>query len=238
MFHDTDAWFWESALYSWGGSVYGSDYKTLQFNTPDARKIIDVTQRLSKSGHMFNPYQFQGNWGDLAFEKFASGKAAMFFGSISGLPAMNNILKGLGMDFGVCFMPMGSKYSVVTGGGNIMMFKNATDAQKKAAAKFLEFLATDENAIGWTNITGYLPTTKTAANSSYFKNFLAQTPFYQIAVDQTETASTRPLTETWIAVQAIITEELNATLQDTNYSSQRAMQSAYDRGMVSIRNLE
>ncbi len=230
LYWDVDAWFWESALYSWGGSIFNDDYTELTFNTEDAKKIIDMCQRMSDKGTMYNPYDMQGEYEDIAEEAFMTGKVGMMMDTIAAFTDHADALADLGMEVGLCYQPAGSQYGMTTGGGNLVIFEGATEEQKVAAGKFMEFLASDEFTSNFSQISGYLPATDSGRETQTMKDILAKYPTYQVMLDQMQYAHARPLTENWRGIYEILTEELEATLQDTSFTSTEALQSAYDRG--------
>lgn len=230
LYWDTDGWFWESAIYSWGEQIFNEAYTELLFNTENSLKMIDMAQRLADSGVMVNPYETQGNYEDIALEPFMSGKVGMLMDSIANFTNHANALEALGMEVALAYQPMGTQHSMATGGGSIVMFDAISEEQKVAAGKFLEFLAGDDFSSRFCELTGYLPVTESSMKTDIVAGILEKHPTYQVMFDQLEYAHERPLTKNWRGVYDIITDELEACLQDTSTSPQEAIQNAYDKG--------
>lgn len=224
---DTDAWIWESMLYSFGGEIISDDNKTVLFNNyPEAAGIIERMQRMAKEGTLFNPYQYQGAAWDILKAKFAEGKVGMMVTSIGSFASIQELAKASGFEVGLAFQPKGTQYSVTTGGGNIIMFDSATEAQKQAAGKFLAFLANDENAATYSKISGYFPVTKTSVGHQIMKEVLKEAPAYQVAIDQLQYAHRRPLTKNWRNMYTAIMEELKECMVNTDTDAKAAVASA------------
>ena len=231
LYWDTDGWFWESAIYSWGEEIFNEDYTELLFNTEDSLKMIDMAQRMADSGVMVNPYVTQGTYEDIALEPFMSGKVGMLMDSIANFTNHATALEEVGMEVALAFQPMGTEHSMTTGGGSIIMFDGISEEQKVAAGKFLEFLASDDFSSRFCELTGYLPVTETSMETDLVKEILTKYPTYQVMFDQLQYAHGRPLTPNWRGVYNILTEELEACLQDTSLEPKVAIQNAYDRSM-------
>jgi sn-glycerol 3-phosphate transport system substrate-binding protein len=58
---------------------------------------------------------------------------------------LTNMRKNATFDFGVAPFPGNPKPASVLGGGNLYIFKEATDEQKAAAFKLIQFLTSDED---------------------------------------------------------------------------------------------
>ena len=104
--------------------------------------------------------------------------------------------------------PGATEGGIATGAGNIVVFSSATEAQRQAAAKFMTYLASDENAAAYTVLSGYLPTTYTCVNDPALVEFLEANPFFQNAIDQMQYAHRRPLTKAWKSIYTLLTDEL------------------------------
>ena len=124
---------------------------------------------------------------------------------------------------------MGTEYSVPTGGNNIIMFESASDAEKEAAAKFLEFLASDEIAAKHNQETGYFPVTETSMEHSIVQEHLADFPSYQKALDQLQYTHSRPMTKNWKNMYTVILDELKACMTDTSADAKAAIESAAEK---------
>lgn len=225
---DSDAWYWESMLYSWGGSIFTEDNQHLAFNTEAGWKPVADFQEMVREGSMLNVYNHHEKGGIMA-AAFLEGRAAMFLDSIGGMSRYyNNTDKGFEM--AVAFQPAGTEHSVVTGGANLIIIDRATEEQKVAAARFIEYLATDEFVARFFDQTGYFPVTESSMQTEIVRDRVATYPGYQVAFDQLATARIRPFHNSWRAVYTVLVDELESALTNLDRSPQEVIESAYTRG--------
>jgi sn-glycerol 3-phosphate transport system substrate-binding protein len=225
---DTDAWIFESILYSWGGDILDETNKKVVFNDGGrAAEIVRFFQEMEEEGILFSPYDHQeGPWITVATE-ILQGRAGMMMGSNGMFSLYSQLMADAGYELGMAAQPsLGETPAVATGAGNIVVFRGANEEQKAAAGKFLEFLAQDEYAAEYTVLSGYLPVTITALNSEKMRAMLTEKPMYQAAIDQMQFAHRRPLTKNWKNMYSIITEELEACLSEAAEDASKAMESA------------
>ncbi|SDW97697.1 ABC transporter substrate-binding protein [Paenibacillus sp. CF384] len=210
---DTDAWYWESAVYSYGGEMVNKDGSQVVFDNEKGSGIIKLFQDMIHDKSMLNAYSAQDNQSDLIKQNFFDGKVAMDLDSVG---AMGDLIKNAKFNVAVAFQPQeGGQNKVVTGGANMIVLDNATEEQKQAAGKFLDFLAQDDNVTNFFQTTGYLPTTKSALETPEMKQWLQEKPQYQVAVDQLQFAHSRPWQKNWKAMYTAILEDLKGALIDT-----------------------
>ena len=171
----------------------------------------------------------QGEAWDILKSKFIEGKIGMLITSIASSSEIQRLGRENGFETVLAFQPMGTEYSVPTGGNNIIMFESASDAEKEAAAKFLEFLASDEIAAKHNQETGYFPVTETSMNHSIVQEHLADFPSYQKALDQLQYAHSRPMTKNWKNMYTVILDELKACMTDTSADAKAAIESAAEK---------
>lgn len=205
---DTDAWIFESALYSHSGEIISEDNTKILLNDNSiAANVISEYQQYIDDGVMFNPYIYQDNiWSTLG-SAFLEGKVAMFCGSNGVYSMYNQWMKDAGYEMEIHPHPDADK-GIATGAGNIVVFSNATEAQRQAAAKFMTYLASDENAAAYTVLSGYLPTTFSCVNDPAMQEFLEANPFFQNAIDQMQFAHRRPQTKVWKSIYTALADEL------------------------------
>ncbi|MDR2779668.1 MAG: extracellular solute-binding protein [Synergistaceae bacterium] len=225
---DTDAWIFESVLYSWGGDILDETNKKVVFNDGGkAAETVRFFQEMEENGTLFSPYNHQEDpWITVATEVL-QGRACMMLGSNGMYSLYSQWMADAGYELGIAMQPsFGDTPSVATGAGNIVVFGGAREEQKAAAGKFLEFLARDEYAGEYAALTGYLPVTKTAANSEKLRAWLSEKPEYQAVIEQMMYAHRRPFTKNWKNMYGVIVEELEACLSDKRADAAEAMESA------------
>jgi sn-glycerol 3-phosphate transport system substrate-binding protein len=225
---DTDAWIFESILYSWGGAILDETNKKAVFEDEGrASSLIRFFQEMKDDGTLFSPYDHQEDpWITISTE-ILQGRAAMMMGSNGMFSVFSQWMSDAGYELGIAMQPSyGETPSVATGGGNIVVFRSASEEQKAAACKFLEFLARDEYAGEYAALTGYLPATLSAMDSEPVRDMLTEKPEYGAAIDQTRFARKRPLTKNWKNLYSIIVEELEACMSDKRADASEAMKNA------------
>lgn len=209
---DSDAWFWESAVYSYGGEIVSEDGSKVMFDNESGWKIVEQWQNMVKEGVMFNPYGSQNSQSDLVKHTFIEGKAAMMLDSIGSMGVLLKEAKDFEVQ--VAYQPAGVTNSMVTGGANMIILNNASEEQKKAAGKFMEYLASDEFSVNYAKASGYLPTTKSSLETEEMQALLKEKPQYKVAIDQLQYAHKRPWQKNWRAMYTTIVEELQLALID------------------------
>lgn len=227
---DTDAWIWESMMYSNGGEIISDDLKKVLFNENTAGiDSVSNMQKMAKEGYMFNPYEYQGESWDILRAKFLEGKIGLMINSIASSSELKKLADKNGFEVILAYQPEGTRYSIPTGGNNIIMFDEATEEQKKAAAKFLEFIASDDIASTHTMESGYFPITKTAVNSEIMQEHIKNFPTYQKALDQLQYAHKRPMTKNWKNMYTVLMDELKECMVNTDADPAKAIQSAAEQ---------
>jgi sn-glycerol 3-phosphate transport system substrate-binding protein len=225
---DTDAWIFESILYSWGGDILDETNKKVVFNDDGrAAEIVRFFQEMEKEEILFSPYDHQEDpWITVATEVL-QGRVGMMMGSNGMFSLYSQWMADAGYELGMAPQPsLNGTPAVATGAGNIVVFRGASEERKTAAGRFLEFLARDEYAAEHTVLSGYLPVTITALNSEKMRAMLTEKPMYQVAIDQMQFAHRRPLTKNWKNMYSVITEELEACLSEAAEDASEAMESA------------
>ncbi|MDR1471320.1 MAG: ABC transporter substrate-binding protein [Synergistaceae bacterium] len=225
---DTDAWIFESILYSWGGEILDETNRKVVFNE-DGRtaEMIRFFQEMKDEQTLFSPYDHQEDpWITISTEVL-EGRAGMMMGSNGMFSLYSQWMADAGYELGIAMQPsLDGTPSAATGAGNIIVFRGASEERKAAAGRFLEFLAQDEYVAEYTVLSGYLPVTKSAMNSEILRAMLSEKPMYQAAIDQMEFAHRRPLTKNWKNMYSVIVEELEACLSDARADAPEAMRDA------------
>jgi sn-glycerol 3-phosphate transport system substrate-binding protein len=181
-----------------------------------------------KKGTAFNAYGGQESGSGGMYTKFKEGKVAMMVDSTGAITSLckdpNYPIK-----VGVCYQPAGTKNSMVSGGANLIMMNDSTEAQKKAAGKFLEYIAQDSVAAGYFIFSGYFPTTKSSLQTPELKKLFADFPQYQVAMDQMQYIHQRPWHKNWREMYMTIMESLEAAMINPNSDGKALIAAAADR---------
>ncbi|WP_119309297.1 ABC transporter substrate-binding protein [Cohaesibacter haloalkalitolerans] len=116
---------------------------------------------------------------------FFEREAAMIWTTTGNL---TNIRTNAPFDFGVGFLPKHERYGAPTGGGNFVLFKDATEEQKKAAVQFVKWMTEPEQAAKWSIATGYVAPSPAAWETEAMKAYAKDVPQAAVARDQLEYA--------------------------------------------------
>ncbi|MCY0897005.1 MAG: ABC transporter substrate-binding protein [Alicyclobacillaceae bacterium] len=103
---------------------------------------------------------------------FNTNEYAMDLDTTAALSFINNP----SIHFKVAPLPRGTQAAVPTAGTNIVLFKSATPAQKKAAIRYLAFLISKKTTIEWAEKTGYLPVRESALTDPTWISYTASHP--------------------------------------------------------------
>lgn len=131
-------------------------------------------------------------------EQFSLGKIACIFDSTGKMGNIFGAVEELGNPFeiGIAFLPSFGEPSCPTGGGNMAIVKeNNSEAEIAAAWEFMKFLLTSEqDALNHVN-TGYVPSTKAAADAKIVKDLWANEPYRQVGFNQLAYAQDAPASD-------------------------------------------
>lgn len=229
---DTDAWVYESILYSFGGEIISEDNKTILLGEgTTASDILTKFQDEADAGVFFNPYIYQDNVWSTIGSAFLDGKIAMFLGSNGVYSMYKGWMADAGYEMQIYPHP-GFENGIATGAGNIVMFAGATEEQRAAAAEFIEYLATDDEAGAYTVLTGYLPTTETCVNQADLAAFIEANPDYINAVNQMQYAHRRPLTSAWKGIYTALTDEIAYCMAHTDTDAAASIATVSEQAQV------
>lgn len=213
IFWDTDAWVWESGLYSNGGNVCSEDGKTVTFGEGNVAAVyMDLVQEMLLDGSGYSMYGQVDSPMSSYIEKFSNGELGLLVASCTGYGVVKDaIANGASGDFEIVVtdQPAGlGGNSVVTGGSNFIVCNTATETQKQVAADFLTYLAQDENVVEWNNLSTYLLYTKSAYESDTFKQLADADPNLVKIGEGVQYAHARPQTKHWREMYTYIYDNL------------------------------
>jgi sn-glycerol 3-phosphate transport system substrate-binding protein len=141
---------------------------------------------------------------DYAFQnEFKAGKVGMMESSSVSL----SFLRGkIDFDLGVAPLPGNLKRKAMIQGTNLVIFKKATEAQKKTAWEFIKFLTNTRNATSWAMATGYAPIRKSCLEQPAMQKYLDSFPGLRSTYDQLGTAESEPRNGAWFAGRKYLEE--------------------------------
>lgn len=145
---------------------------------------------------------------------FFAGKLGMAFLSTGALGHMRANSKDF--ELGVAFMPQKVTRGVLIGGASLVTFKGISEAQQKAAWKFMEFLTSPETSGRWSRFTGYFAPRMKAYDLPAMQQYLAKYPNAKTALDQLKYAQPWYSTYETIAVRKAMENNMGRLLNDPN----------------------
>ncbi len=150
---------------------------------------------------------------------------------------LTNVRENAPFEFGVAMLPANKRRGAPTGGGNFYVFKDSTDAQKKASLDFIKWITAPEQAAKWTIATGYVAPRpdawETPAMQAYVKDF----PPALVARDQLKYATAELSTYQNQRVTTVFNDGLEAAITGKQTPSQamREAQAKAERILQSYR---
>ena len=121
-------------------------------------------------------------------EPFAQGEAALYIGSSAGLPFVLPGVEESGMDFETAEIPVYGEGEPLTlfAGNDLGIFESASDEEKAGAVAFMAFLLEADKTAEWASGSGYLPITKSGAESQIWQDYLKENPHVEAATKELE----------------------------------------------------
>lgn len=123
-------------------------------------------------------------WGTTPSD-FLEGRIAMVWTTTGNL---TNIRNNASFDFGVAPYPGNPDSASALGGGNLYIFKDASEEEKAAAMKFAKFLTSDELQADWSIQTGYVAPREGSWETQALQDYVAEVPAADVARQQIPTS--------------------------------------------------
>jgi ABC-type glycerol-3-phosphate transport system substrate-binding protein len=167
-----------------GGEVLSADFKHATFNGPEGVDALtfDVNNIKSKAAYVSKGFDWQNDFGA---KKVAMSPPT----TIAGDPFIAKAVNGA-FEIGMAPIPTapGKPVRSLFSGTNLAIMKSTPEKQQ-AAWDFIKWLTETKQSAYWTVQTDYLPVRKSALNEQIMKDFIAQTPRFQVALDMIPTGA-------------------------------------------------
>lgn len=175
-------WMFQALAIQNGKELMSGDGLTTYFDDPAVVESLAFWRSLSAE-HGIMP-EGTVEWGTLR-QAFLEGNTAMMWHSTGNLTAVKDSAT---FDFGVAMLPANARPGSPTGGGNFYLFKESTEAEKRAALELIKFMTAPEQAAAWSIATGYMGVSPAAYDTDALKAYTAEFPPALVARDQLEHA--------------------------------------------------
>lgn len=206
---DWPYWLFQPLAIGAGQNIVGEDPTQVFFDTQAMRDALQFYIDLSQV-YAATPAGVQANWGSGPAD-LASGQTAMIAHSTGSL---SSILKQA--DFEVGVMPYPGKeagtFASVPGGGNLYIMDGASDAEKAAAWKFIQFLTEPARVADFSIQTGYIPNRAAAFETPAWQEYVAATPQAQAAADALQYAQAEFTVENLGQVRTILHDYIHKAI--------------------------
>lgn len=128
--------------------------------------------------------------GTVMIEEFTQQKLACMITSSGSLSQLMENAQNAGFELGACQYPTydENNRTAMIGGGNVCIISEGnSEDQIMASWEFVQFLMSDEEVTYNTEMTGYVPVTKSVATYAGMEDFWNENPLYKVAYDQVQT---------------------------------------------------
>ena len=183
------AWMFENLLLQNGGRILTDDGTAAAFDGAEGVEALEFMVRLlTKWGKVTSGYEYQND--------FQAGKVAMIEGSTVSLSFMEGKYT---FNMAVAPLPTGRGKGCYVAGTNVVIFAEASQAQKDAAWEFIKWFTSPETSARWAASTGYAPVRMSAMESGTMQARFAEIEGLEGVLRQLEFASYEPRSAAWYA---------------------------------------
>jgi sn-glycerol 3-phosphate transport system substrate-binding protein len=147
-------------------------------------------------------------WGTLR-QQFLEGQTAMMWHSTGNLTAVRD---NATFDFGVAMLPASVRRGSPTGGGNFYIFKDTSEAERRAAMRLIRFMTDPERSAEWSIRTGYMGISPDAYETEALSEYVLEFPAARVARDQLEFATAELSTFQTGRVRKLLDDAIQAAL--------------------------
>ncbi len=205
--------------------LMNSDGNETYFDDPKVIEALQFLVDLSTEHKVMAPGIIE--WGTTP-KAFFERETAMMWTTTGNL---TNVRANAPFEFGVAMLPANKRRGAPTGGGNFYIFKESSDAQKKASLDFIKWITAPEQAAKWTIATGYVAPRPDAWETPAMKAYTEDFPPALVARDQLEHATAELSTYQNQRITTIFNDGLEAAIigKATPEEAMKAAQKKADR---------
>ncbi|WP_254275816.1 ABC transporter substrate-binding protein [Halomonas sp. 3H] len=173
-------WMFQAFAFQNGHRLMSEDGTEVYFDDPAAIEALEYWVSLATEHDAMPDGTIE--WGTLR-QNFIEQSTAMIWHTTGNLTAVRNEAD---FDFGVAMLPMKTQRGSPTGGGNFYLFKDADEAEQRAAMTFIRWMTDPERAAAWSIETGYMGVSPAAYETEALRDYIESFPPAAVARDQLE----------------------------------------------------
>lgn len=190
------AWMFENLLIQNGGEILTENGTKAAFQGPEGVEAAELMVRLlTEYGKVTSGYEYQND--------FQAGKVGMIEGSTVSLSFMEGKYT---FDMAVAPLPKNKERGCFVAGTNVVIFSEATEAQKRAAWEFIKWFVSPDVTARWAAATGYAPVRMSAMDSDAMTTRFQEIDGLSEVYLQLEFASYEPRSAAWYAGRKYLEE--------------------------------
>lgn len=211
LFWDSDCWFFESMIYAYGGQVLSDDGQEVTFGEDYdyvGAKYMEAVQEGLIEGWIAQTYTAAQPDTELKL-KFQNGEVAMMLFSNNNFTAYQQALEDNGYKMSLQLQPEGTERSIVSGGGNWMLANTAAPAEAMMAGGWLQYIASDENVLSWTDLCGAFIITESAYESETAQEMFEENPNHLKVYETMNYLHKRVNTPYWVEMYTYMHDKLS-----------------------------
>ncbi len=187
IFAGWDYWYFEMLFKNNGVKVIDRDTNTSDLNGEVAAQITNKLKEWCDKGYAYFAYGTNSS-SDMR-QLFADQGAFSVFHTSSLYNTYKDILVGDNFEVGMCWSPGGNDnatFKSEVGGAVLLIPQKASQVQKNAAWKLLEFLCSPEINLYWADKTGYFPTRQSVQGTPEYNEYLERKPAMEAVVSMAQ----------------------------------------------------
>jgi multiple sugar transport system substrate-binding protein len=183
------AWMFENLLIQNGGRILDESGTEARFNSSQGVEALEfMVELLTRYGKVTSGYEYQND--------FQAGKVGMIEGSTVSLSFMEGKYT---FDLAVAPLPAKKQKGCFVAGTNVVIFADATEAEKEAAWAFIKWFTSPEITARWAAATRYAPVRMSAMESGAMLARFEEIEGLREVYAQLEYASYEPRSAAWYA---------------------------------------
>ena len=217
-----DSWLFEMMVLTRGGSLALPDGSP-NLNSPEAIAALTQLRELVRGRHMTF---FGASESTPAILAFVRTRNLMTFASIANWPEVRRF--SVAFDLGAAAVPIEPGGSVPLGGALLTVLASASEAERRAAFAFWQFLMEPEQLASWIEASYYIPVRRSVL--PLLEDFYAADPNRAAALTQLEIAIPRPRVPEFNAWRRLLDDALERSLRG-NQSPEASLNEAQRRAM-------